>query len=274
MALQRLHLLDALRGLAALAVVFWHWQHFGAALPLETLFWLPYHGGGHAVEFFFFLSGIVFFHLYGQHLPSARTFFWLRFSRLYPLHLLTFLAMLALPAFHYPRDAAHGALHLLLLNAWAAGHSWNAPAWSISVEAFLYLCFYFVVRLGLTRLPQLAALSLIGIAIHNLSPFPQIGQGLTWFFIGGAFAQLLGRDLEAFDPAWARHLAPLGDISYSVYLLHFPLQAAFAASFPREYFAEPGALAFFFGSLLILAYLSYHTFERPAQNLIRRLALG
>ena len=74
----RLYSLDALRGLAALGVVLWHWQHFftkGMGLPYhaETL---PFFGllfpfyrfGWLAVFLFFSLSGFVFFWLYAQGL--------------------------------------------------------------------------------------------------------------------------------------------------------------------------------------------------------------
>ncbi|WP_257012247.1 acyltransferase family protein [Pseudomonas moraviensis] len=68
---ERLYALDALRGIAALAVVFWHWQHFffqGAApgplqredQPLYSLFSLFYRHGGDAVSLFFSLSGFIF----------------------------------------------------------------------------------------------------------------------------------------------------------------------------------------------------------------------
>ena len=40
----RLHSLDALRGIAALAVVFWHWQHF-QLLGTSKLTWPPVSGG-------------------------------------------------------------------------------------------------------------------------------------------------------------------------------------------------------------------------------------
>jgi peptidoglycan/LPS O-acetylase OafA/YrhL len=263
----RLHLLDALRGIAALAVVFWHWQHFGAGRPLETLFWPFYHGGGHAVEFFFLLSGAIFYWLYAQRLPSARIFFWLRFSRLYPLHLLAFLAILGHP-FIYPQEGTHALLHLTLTNGWAPGHSFNAPAWSISVECFLYAVFYLTVRQGLTRPADLALLIFIGL----IFPVHQIGQGLTYFFAGGLLATTF--NLKALDFPWARRLAPLGDISYSIYLLHFPLQAAFAAFLPRAFFSTPLALLSFFSVLIPLSVFTFHYFERPSQHLIRRLALG
>src|SRR5690242_14476483 len=106
----RFYSLDVLRGLAALCVVFWHWQHFFYAgttagsvklqeLPLYKIFFPFYTEGYLAVELFFCLSGFVFYWLYSQPisngLVSTREFFVLRFSRLYPLHFAT-LALVAI----------------------------------------------------------------------------------------------------------------------------------------------------------------------------------
>ena len=74
-----------------------------------------------------------------------------------------------------------------------------------------------------------------------------------------------------------RRLAPLGHISYSSYLLHFPLQLLFsgvtlALSVPRGFFYTPASLLLFFIVLLPLSLCSYHYFERPCQTLFRRWA--
>ena len=103
---RHLYSLDVARGIAALSVVLWHWSHFrdGGGLgvenasnegPLYGLFFLFYERGALAVDFFFSLSGFVFFWLYRDRLLRGEVggwdFFLLRFSRLYPLHLLTLL---------------------------------------------------------------------------------------------------------------------------------------------------------------------------------------
>jgi peptidoglycan/LPS O-acetylase OafA/YrhL len=106
-----LHSLDIARGVAALAVVFWHWQHFfvigvRATLAfrpeLQPLFGLfqPFYLHGHeAVSLFFSLSGFIFFWLFARQVAdgalSMRTVFVHRFSRLYPLHLATLLVVAA-----------------------------------------------------------------------------------------------------------------------------------------------------------------------------------
>ena len=71
-AARHLHSLDFARGVAALAVVLWHWQHFffngsvpgvfqREAQPFYSVLFLFYEKGWFAVDFFFALSGFVFF---------------------------------------------------------------------------------------------------------------------------------------------------------------------------------------------------------------------
>lgn len=72
-----------------------------------------------------------------------------------------------------------------------------------------------------------------------------------------------------------RRLAVLGDISYSTYLLHFPLQLAFAlvigpAAAASGLYYSWEFMVMFFIVLLCLAYASFHWFERPAQRVLRQ----
>ncbi|HSI62591.1 MAG TPA: hypothetical protein VLE43_05715, partial [Candidatus Saccharimonadia bacterium] len=75
-----------------------------------------------------------------------------------------------------------------------------------------------------------------------------------------------------------RRFAFLGHISYSAYLLHFPLQILFfvvanALSIPTAFFNSPLALLLFFLTLIPLSLCSYNYFERPCQSRLRRWAL-
>lgn len=86
---RHLYSLDFARGVAALAVVLWHWQHFffngsvpgvfqREAQPFYSVLFLFYEKGWFAVDFFFALSGFVFFWLYAdpirQRSVSTRRF--------------------------------------------------------------------------------------------------------------------------------------------------------------------------------------------------------
>ncbi|MFN8059048.1 MAG: acyltransferase [Vicinamibacterales bacterium] len=209
---ERLHSLDALRGIAALSVVLWHWQHFfftgtspglydKAALPFASVLYLFYAQGLQAVDLFFGLSGFVFFWLYSSRVStgvmSFGRFMWLRFSRLYPLHFVTLLLVAAgqlwmvreygTPFVYEFNDVRHFLLNLGFASSWSFehGHSFNAPIWSVSVEVLLYMCFFVCCRLLPVRLPVLALISLAGFTVLTRRYAPA-GQGIGSFFWGGS----------------------------------------------------------------------------------------
>jgi len=94
----RIPCLDGLRGLAALAVMLFHFNYF--FLPQARLTAIvPFVSRAYlAVDLFFLLSGFVMAHVYGSLLASnwrvhAVQFARARFARLYPLFAVTTLAM-------------------------------------------------------------------------------------------------------------------------------------------------------------------------------------
>lgn len=204
---ERLYSLDAARAIAALAVVFQHWEHFFALAPfaappseapLFSVFQPLYEKGARAVTFFFCLSGFIFYWLYAQRIRERAvgpaTFALLRLSRLYPLHLLTLLACLALQwplmemlggPFIYPeRDAKHFVLNLFLVQYWGFedGFSFNGPSWSISVELFLYVAFFLACRFVRPLIWQCLALAVVGVL---LARFSALAGAAASFFLGG-----------------------------------------------------------------------------------------
>lgn len=211
------HSLDALRGMAALAVVFWHWQVFfyhGTELqsftaseqPLYWLFGPLYTDGWRAVDLFFCLSGFIFFWLYAREISergtTGREFFVLRFSRLYPLHALTLLVVAAAQYFMFWRDGSyfvyahndlyHFALQTVMASNWGfeRGLSFNGPIWSVSVEVLCYATFFWVCRLRLTRWWWLCLFVCCGFVVQRIDLSDagntgNVGRGLISFFMGG-----------------------------------------------------------------------------------------
>ncbi len=211
---QRLLVLDVARGLAAMVVVFWHWQHFffinnrispdfdKSKQPFYTELSAIYNHGGHvAVLFFFSLSGYIFYWLYSDSIKnrncSAWDFFVLRFARLYPLFLASLLIVSLLQVVHFWKtgftfvyennDVRHFLLNLFMVPFWGFenGFSFNGPAWSISVEVGLYVVFFTLTALGFRGWVSLLAFFL-GIALLE-----RFGLDRRWsiplecFFAGG-----------------------------------------------------------------------------------------
>lgn len=207
-----LHSLDLLRGVAAFAVVFWHWRHFfhvgdhvratfeRARQPAYAFFEVFYDRGYEAVPLFFSLSGFVFFWLFAQRIavgdmPLVR-FFQLRLSRLYPLHVATLLTVCAGQAvFRHLHDVnfvfrftggPEFVLNLFLMNAIGpdTGMSFNGPAWSISVEMVLYAVFFLYCATQKPRAWSMFMMVLAGFLV--LAPFrPTLGRAVGSFFLGG-----------------------------------------------------------------------------------------
>ncbi len=81
--------------------------------------------------------------------------------------------------------------------------------------------------------------------------------------------------VETWRGTLGKRISFLGDISYSVYLLHFPLQLVFfgvalVLDIDLQVFYSPFSLLLFLTVLVALALASYHYFELPMQKLIRQ----
>ena len=162
----RLNGITGLRWWAAFAV-FGH--HFMNLAPLPALI-AGFAGFGHlGVTFFFVLSGFVLTWSWRAE-TDRRTFYWRRFARIYPLHLLTLL--LAIPVFYRftvdpsepwikTFDAGLLLLSVVLLQGWsrdpAVLFSGNPAAWTLTVEAFFYALHPFLIA-PLRRLGRRGAL--------------------------------------------------------------------------------------------------------------------
>jgi peptidoglycan/LPS O-acetylase OafA/YrhL len=339
--------LELLRLASALAVLFFHYGHFAqiagmapverTAIPFYGLLWPFYDYGQYGVQLFWGISGYIFFWKYGAAIHSgavaAGRFFWLRFSRLYPLHLLTLAAVIGLQAVHcqmtgtdfiYPAgDAGLLVKQLFLATDWgpAPPMSFNGPIWSISAEVAVYGAFFIAMRRYSPSRGLCVAVIVGGLALQ-LAGFDWVSIACaTYFFAGGLSALapaksgrmaaivlaglallcaatgtlgdrdklpmillvavpslliLLARDWPILTRA-ERAIQFGGNLTYSSYLLHFPLQLLLAIGVASTailpVLTSPAFLAAYLGVTLGVAAISYRYFELPAQQWLRQHTL-
>jgi peptidoglycan/LPS O-acetylase OafA/YrhL len=177
----RLPALTSVRFFAALWVALFHMQsmkafYFGAS-AVRQLASIGYCG----VSFFFVLSGFILVYTYSGRATTLRAFWQARFARIYPA--LAFCLLLTAPGFFFccvmmrahdarvfvpewtwvaPHMWLSAALSVTLLQSWLpqTALAWNMPNWSLSVEAFFYLLFPFLLP-RLTRLSRRQLVALV-----------------------------------------------------------------------------------------------------------------
>jgi peptidoglycan/LPS O-acetylase OafA/YrhL len=169
-----------------------------------------------AVGVFFLLSGFVLAYNYNLGQPwstAQRLRFWAaRLARVYPVYVLAL--VLGLPSLVFG-TLKNGPLHpaalatgegavLLLVQAWIPHDAlfWGGPAWSLSVEAFFYLCFPFAGRL-LWKMERRGVqwLALGGLWLTACSASWAIAAWKApWFLSSAAHADTAWSELIKFDP--------------------------------------------------------------------------
>ncbi|MDA0147677.1 acyltransferase family protein [Vibrio sp. LaRot3] len=247
-----LPLLTSLRGFAALFVTLYH-----ARLILFPQYKQPIadvtqflENGYLWVDLFFILSGYVMIHVYQQGFKQGVTFenWWrfmsLRFSRVYPLFLVTLLALIGwesykamhtIPFYAGPLFESWGMIgnapfegpfnrgnaimaNLLMMQSMDGGMlSWNISSWSLSIEWLIYLFF----PLFAVMLFKPAAKSLLTPALCLILIFSMASQAASldytkhaYGFIRGCCGFLLG--------AWMcsrKDQLPLNKLQGSTWLL-------------------------------------------------------
>ncbi|MBH5371985.1 acyltransferase family protein [Bradyrhizobium glycinis] len=343
--------LELLRFLTAFAILVFHYRQFAFVGDREVgllwdqlpIYWLlaPFYSSGpYAVRMFWCISGFIFFWKYRDAIADRALdgwrFFVLRFSRLYPLHLATLLAVALLQPLYFNvngswfvyqnNDLAHFVLQLLMAgNATSQDAlSFNGPIWSVSVEVLVY--FFFFVMLLATR----SWLLNVALIAFSLTVPGEIADCFGFFYAGGLAAMarqslqssparalaaeiagwlivvsltcgywLMGGRLESIGlllllictpmllyslsrelvlPArLQRILEAAGNVTYSSYLLHFPIQLAMVLGFHVMQASIPlyddAFFGLFIGITLLASHFTYRYFEAPAQGLIRAALL-
>jgi peptidoglycan/LPS O-acetylase OafA/YrhL len=168
--------MQALSGLRFVAIAYVVWYHL--TVNDETFDQRSYvveqltDNTNSVMPLFFLMSGFVLTYTYAERLESGsltRRDFWLsRLLRLWPVYLVALglnFAVHASATGGVSRYAIEGAVaQALLIQSWIPPYVWmgNAPGWTVSVEAFLYLVFpWLVVRLSQTSLRRGFALAAV-----------------------------------------------------------------------------------------------------------------
>lgn len=213
-------LLDGLRGVAALLVVWYHLFEAFATSPVDQRF----NHGYLAVDFFFLLSGFVIGYAYDERWGrglSMRDFIKRRLIRLHPMVVLG--ALLGAAAFFVQGSVRWNGepvstgmvlaallCGLLLIPAWpGAGYEvrgngemypLNGPGWSLFFEYLGNLLYMLLLRRLPTRwlalLVALTGTALAAFAIGDLSGYGHLGVG--WTLAGNNFPGGMLRLLFAF----------------------------------------------------------------------------
>lgn len=349
----KLYWIDQLRGAAAIVIVVFHYHHFYLSTSRDRSSIPPYQDfpysdfigplynefASNAVELFWLISGVVFFHVYKTRKTGLRDFMVARFARLYPLHALTLFIVASLQlvslraADHWQiysnNDLSHFMQQVFLSSnslTFSRGLSFNGPIWSVSLEIPVYFMFLLSI-FAMRRAPLVisAGMMLISVGLAVLKPIdlPVVRYSVficATYFFGGCllyrivqitvpnklacivlcaslvFASALALALdhqplgifllaglvvvsvllaEAFFPAQKKR-SLLGDLSYSIYLVHVPLQIGFLlildVAFDRirspadSYILLPAYIA----ATLAFAYWAHRYFEVPTGRFLRR----
>lgn len=223
--------LEVLRFACAVSVLLWHYNHFymaghtrqGFSVTGQPLYaWLKpfYEAGWLGVQVFWALSGFIFFWKYARPVADGQVPAWrfavLRFSRLYPLHLLTLLAVAGMAWLYRSRhgvdyvyqynDLPHFVLHLFLASDWPGRSEWsfNGPIWSVSIEVLVYGLFFVLCRLGLTRWWHVVGLIALSGALYASQATAHPVVLCVFFFYLGALTHLVHEALGRLPPGTRR----------------------------------------------------------------------
>ncbi len=170
-------------------------NHLAEYAPLGPLTWIPRLGAFEAILGFLLVSG---YSIGSSYKKSPDGFYLRRAWRIYPVYA----AAIALTSVAAPVEVTPSFVGVLLLNAVFLNQVFTAtsyvgPAWSLSLEVWLYLLTPMLAKSSSSRLAKLALASFLVYAIHTCGrtlfhwPYPAFqGGGLNLVIL--SFPWLLG----------------------------------------------------------------------------------
>lgn len=237
--MMKIHTLQAMRAIAAWLVITDHSlleiSHNEPGNPISHIAWTLGSGG---ICAFFVISGFIMVHIcwesFGRQ-AAAADFLRRRVIRIVPLYWLATFAALA----YHRVSATHGAhagwsdlaCSLAFIPYSGDDGSWRPilpQGWTLNFE----MMFYAVFALGLTLPRQIALLAvgsaftmfiIVGPVLANEAVAYLASPIVLWFLLGmglAAFWRWQGFKEPALLARSAKFIEPLGDASYSTYLVH------------------------------------------------------
>ena len=287
----RLHSLQAMRAIAAGLVITDHaLLELSHNQPRNSVTQLAWTLGSAGVYVFFVISGFIMVHIcwqsFGQR-GAVATFLRRRVVRIVPLYWLGTVAALA----YHRVSATHGAhagwselVYSLAFIPYSGDEGAWAPilpqGWTLSYE----MMFYAIFAMGLAFPRQIAlpavgatlgAFVIAGPLLLNETVSYLASPIVLWFLLGMGLATLWHwRHLE--EPKWlassTRFLEPLGDASYSTYLVHgiiltMLLRVWVVAAGPPSIWIVPISLAV----ATIAGWVTHMVVERPILRITTNL---
>jgi peptidoglycan/LPS O-acetylase OafA/YrhL len=214
-AVREIKPLTGVRIVAAMAVVLLHQKaHLSALAPSLTWIEPLLSKGKLAVPFFFILSGFILSHVY---FPSYSTgthwkFVWLRFSRLWPVHVAMFLPLLIYVGCltvvrgyqpHPKFDFSRLVPDIAMVRGWYDPSSvWNFPAWSIEAEWFAYIVLFPICAVFIKPIRSRWVLGFLALGLLVTHPYvhyvlPGQTGAILCLFLAGSATYNLGRILPS-----------------------------------------------------------------------------
>ena len=243
----RLGVLDGLRGIAVVLVLWYHvWEISWLPAPWFQYFEFIPETGFIGVHLFFFLSGFVITYPFvravarGQPVPTWGHFAWRRFIKIVPSYVLSIVVAFAIGYAAIERTNAQPwqeiGSHLLFIHTWwpSTYGSINGVLWTLAVEVEFY-CIFPLIWWCFRRRPWLTGLAMILIALAWRSwleaycyatIFPQWSENLPGYldiFACGmltawAFARF-GHSIRASRASYAAPAVAIAGVAIAVLLL-------------------------------------------------------